>query len=449
VSPRLRILRGARAGDEVPLIGDRMLVGRDPSADLRLDPDADLAASKKHAELRREAGGWSVQDLGSRNGTFVNGVRAEGPVWLEPGDVIRFGGQGPEARFEMEGSVTARVRARTAVATRRLRWTSLALALLTAGAGIALLLSHRDRLSWEREREMLRATVDSLFQQDVRTAGDLEGEVEALATALEQSRAEVAAIRDRLALREEAGAGSSEDVAVLQRELEEATQALARQQVAATLDFQGIEDANRSAVVLIFVEGADGQVVSGTGFSVRDDALLVTARHLLEGPTGRVEPRRIAVQFSDSEQVWPAHLVATSESEDLALVRAENIRGAVPTVQGLNARPDTVQSGSPVASMGFPLGGGSTPAEAMTGRRPAVRPLLGAGVVRDVTLHHIEVQGFGEPGASGSPVLDARGEVIAVVSEGRRGPRGGVLVAIPSNRVQALLASAGAGDGPR
>ncbi|MEX2530021.1 MAG: FHA domain-containing protein [Gemmatimonadota bacterium] len=449
MSPRLRILRGTRAGDEVSLSGVRMLIGRDPSADLRLDPDTDLAASKQHAELRREAGGWSVRDLGSRNGTFVNGVRAEGPVRLEPGDVIRFGGQGPEARFEMEASVTARVRARTAVATRRLRWIVGVLLALTAGAAVALLLSHGDRLSWERERDQLRATVDSLLQQEDRSAADLEGEVEALVAALEQSQDEVGAIRDELARREEAGVGSSDDVAALRRELEEATQALARQQMAATLDFRGIEDANRPAVVLVFVEGADGQVVSGTGFSVRDDALLVTARHLLEGPGGQVDPGRIAVQFSDSEQVWPARLLATSDTEDLALLQAENIRGAVPTVQGLNARPDTVQSGSPVASLGFPLGGGSTPAEAMTGRRPAVRPLLGAGVVRDVTRSHIEIQGFGEPGASGSPVLDARGEVIAVVSEGRRGPRGGVLVAIPANRVRALLTAAGAGEGLR
>lgn len=439
---RLRILSGGRKGDEVVLRGPSVLVGRDPEAHLRLDPEADRGASKRHAELRWEEGAWTLRDLGSRNGTFVNDDRVEGPVRLAPGDVIRFGANGPKARLEAGGSVTQRVKVRTARATRHLRLASGILLVVTVGAAVALLLTNRERLGLEQERERLHATVDSLLRQEDRTAAELEGEVEALASALERSRSEVESIRRELAREEETGGTNDSQVATLRAELEEATQALARQQIAATLDFRSIEEANRPAVVLIFAEDAEGRVVSGTGFVVRDDALVVTARHLLQDPDGRRTASRVAIQFADSRQVWPARIVATSPSDDLALIQATNLRGTVPTVQGINSRPDTVQTGSPVAALGFPLGGSSTPAEAAGGERQVVRPLLSAGVVRDVTRERLEIQGFGEPGASGSPVLNAEGEVVAVVYEGRRTSRGGVLLAAPSNRVNALLSAA-------
>ncbi|MFW5905019.1 MAG: trypsin-like peptidase domain-containing protein [Acidobacteriota bacterium] len=440
---RLRILSGGREGDEVVLRGESLMVGRDRDAHLRLDPERDRASSKRHAELRRDSGGWVIRDLGSRNGTFVNDERITGSRRLAPGDTIRFGVGGPEARLETGGSLTQRVRIRTARATRRHRVLSAVLVLVAVGAIGALAVTQRERLGWERERARLHATVDSLLQQEDRTATELEGEVESLTDALERSRAEVDAIRDELSRQEAAGSGDDPEVDALRVELEQATQALARQQIAASLDFGQIEEANRPAVVLIFVEDASGRVVSGTGFVARDDALVVTARHLLEDDEGRRVARRVAIQFSDSRQVWPARIVAASPSDDLALLQATNIRGQVPTVQGINARPDTVRSGSPVAAIGFPLGGTSTAAEAAGGERQVARPLLSAGVVRDVTRSRLEIQGFGEPGASGSPVLDAAGEVVAVVVEGRRTARGGVLIAATSQRVQALL-SAGA-----
>jgi len=442
VTDRLRILSGGREGDEVVLRENSLLVGRAQDADLRLDPRRDRVVSKRHAELRRDGDAWVLRDLESRNGTFVNGSRVRGPVRLSPGDTIRFGAQGPEARIEFGGSVTRAVRARTARATRRHRVVSGLLLLLAAGTAVALVVTQRERLGLERDRERLQATVDSLLRQERRTAAELEEQLEALTVALERSQREVERIRGELARREEAGRGDDGDVARLRAELEEATQALARQQIAATLDFQRIEGANRSAVVLIFADHGGGRVVSGTGFAVREDALVVTARHLFEDEDGRRTARRVALQFSDSRQVWPARVIATSPHADLALVQATRIRGDVPTVQGINARPDTVQSGSPVVALGFPLGGSATPAEAADGRRPVIRPLLSAGVVREVSGDRLEIQGFGEPGASGSPVLDAAGEVVAVVYEGRRTARGGVLFAAPSDQVRALISAA-------
>ena len=66
----------------------RVTVGR-ADADLTL---TDSTVSRLHAALERVTGGWIVQDLGSRNGTYVNGARLLGPRALRHGDEIRFGG---------------------------------------------------------------------------------------------------------------------------------------------------------------------------------------------------------------------------------------------------------------------------------------------------------------------------------------------------------------------
>jgi pSer/pThr/pTyr-binding forkhead associated (FHA) protein len=49
------------------------------------------SVSREHAELRRTATGWVVRDLGSRNGTFVDGVRCEGPMELPARALLKLG----------------------------------------------------------------------------------------------------------------------------------------------------------------------------------------------------------------------------------------------------------------------------------------------------------------------------------------------------------------------
>ncbi len=67
----------------------RVTVGRSPRNDLFLD---DQFASRLHAALRTEEdGGCSIHDLGSANGTFVNGTTIEGSITIRPGDRIQVG----------------------------------------------------------------------------------------------------------------------------------------------------------------------------------------------------------------------------------------------------------------------------------------------------------------------------------------------------------------------
>jgi pSer/pThr/pTyr-binding forkhead associated (FHA) protein len=85
--PRLVIIRGPGAGRDVTL-GAETVVGR--AADVEIPVD-DAGASRRHCRVRIEGQFWVVEDLGSRNGTYVNGKRAEGVVPLREGDVIRIG----------------------------------------------------------------------------------------------------------------------------------------------------------------------------------------------------------------------------------------------------------------------------------------------------------------------------------------------------------------------
>jgi len=78
---------GGRAGESFEAIGDRALIGRSPDCDVFLD---DVTVSRRHAELVRDASVYTIRDLGSLNGTFVNRRRIESAV-LEDDDEVQVG----------------------------------------------------------------------------------------------------------------------------------------------------------------------------------------------------------------------------------------------------------------------------------------------------------------------------------------------------------------------
>ncbi len=69
--------------------GDTFTIGRSPECDLRID---DQYVSPRHARVTRDSAGqiW-IQDLGSTNGTLVNGVKVYAPTQLRPGDSVQIG----------------------------------------------------------------------------------------------------------------------------------------------------------------------------------------------------------------------------------------------------------------------------------------------------------------------------------------------------------------------
>jgi hypothetical protein len=100
---RLRQTFGAHAGRSLEFDSDLVTLGRLPESNVPFDPRADIDASGRHAELRRERGWWVVVDVGSRNGTWVNGQRVE-RTSLNVGDELEFGRGGP--RFVVEAAQT-------------------------------------------------------------------------------------------------------------------------------------------------------------------------------------------------------------------------------------------------------------------------------------------------------------------------------------------------------
>lgn len=88
-------LVGPRPGQRVRF-GACLKVGRHPSNDLRLK---EPAVSSFHAVIEWLGDGWHIRDLGSRNGTTLNGRSIKGRVGLQPGDVLRFA-RGPAWRLQ-------------------------------------------------------------------------------------------------------------------------------------------------------------------------------------------------------------------------------------------------------------------------------------------------------------------------------------------------------------
>jgi pSer/pThr/pTyr-binding forkhead associated (FHA) protein len=63
-------------------------LGRSSRCDVVLD---DANVSRQHAELRPRGGSWVLTDLGSTNGSSVNGRRIDAPTVVKPGDEIELG----------------------------------------------------------------------------------------------------------------------------------------------------------------------------------------------------------------------------------------------------------------------------------------------------------------------------------------------------------------------
>jgi S1-C subfamily serine protease len=447
----LRVLSGARVGTVLSLAGRSVSLGRHPDSDLALDPETDRAVSARHAVLAFDGEVWTLRDLGSTNGTFLNGRPAIGEVPLSYGDRITLGKGGPDILVEppsasagttgrsADGSDTGE-RIRVAVG-RRTRFLSAAVGALALTLVLTVFLTlragERERTEWDRERDAMRLEIDSVRWAGAQARIELEGQLASLTTLLRSSEERVRTLES--GLRRAESAGSTGEARDLRLELAIASAELEAQRSAASLDFQTIQGGTRPAVSMIYVEMPNGVVTAGTAFAVRPDATLVTSRHVVAGARGQSRPRRIAIQFSDSDQVWPARVLAVATDADLAVVKVDNILGDVPVTGSFNLRPDTLPPHAPVAAVGFPLGG-----EAQSfppGRGGVARPVISAGNVLGVERERIDVLGYGAIGASGSPLVDSRGEVIGVVFGGRTTPDGHALVAVPALAVQRLLDS--------
>lgn len=103
----IRHIAGAKANqvDEFGLDNSTLNIGRDPSCDIALDPTKDTAVSRRHAAITvvtQDPLKIEIADLGSRNGTFVNGARISEAVELLPATEIQLGEGGPVFTFDLD-----------------------------------------------------------------------------------------------------------------------------------------------------------------------------------------------------------------------------------------------------------------------------------------------------------------------------------------------------------
>ena len=468
-------LGGARAGHSETFSEPFVQIGRHPHCDLRFDPDRDLDVSSRHASVLLKADLYTLRDLGSTNGTYVNGKRLSADHVLVHGDVVQFGKQGPKVevnilREERPGPMTAedrsavkpevkpalptarpakgakaqpgvrrtptggtgvRIKAEVARQTASLRRTTvILLGLLFVLAGAYLWQSFTASRRIKAEQNKLMGMVDSLSTAllQVRTSSA------SLQASLDSAQTETALLRTRIGQ-----GGSSAELATLRGQLATAVRRQQSISSAASIDAAPINRANKDAVAVVLVEFADGTRRTGSGFAVRSDgqsSLLITNRHVVTGADGSL-PTKVGAVFNGSRQNFRAEVVtvATGEAADLALIRVP-VRGGTPVVRNLAPTKDP-EAGDPVVMIGFPLGldmemGGDW-------QTVGVSTTLTTGSISKALNETLMISGYGAPGMSGSPVFDRNGAVIGVVFGGQRDSEGKLLLAVPVKYVREIL----------
>ncbi len=166
------------------------------------------------------------------------------------------------------------------------------------------------------------------------------------------------------------------------------------------------------SVVLIEVDGADG-AGTGSGFVIRSDGYIVTNNHVVAGAEDTGD---ITVQFPDGSE-GQAKVVGRDESYDLAAIKVN--RDDLPALDFGDS--DSVVVGDEVIAVGAPLGLGGT---VTTGIVSALNRPVSAGSSSDAPafINAIQTDAAINPGNSGGPLVDLKGQVIAVNSAIARVP---------------------------
>jgi S1-C subfamily serine protease len=461
VKAQFRFLSGARAG-QIEIFSKAYIgIGRHPLSDVRFDAERDLDVSSRHAAVVRKPDGYVLQDLGSRNGTYVNGQRISGDTVLNEGDAIGFGVKGPALEFRLidaaaeplpttaaeqaavrvsapreqfeavapaahprRSSTTMRIREEVARQTRSLR-TKVLLALLGISVVAFTWVQWSDARAARQVAE-LQHRADSLRTQMTQLLGQFQNQMQSVRDALRESQTEVARLRSALVT-----AGTTGDAAEIRRLRAQLDRAEARQRGlvgAAGVDYRALAQHNQDAVAMVLVRFGSDDSYSGTAFAVDSQGTLVTNKHVLVGEEGDRTPQEIAVKFSGSKQWFRGRLVGVAPDADIGILKVD-IRGGTPRVQGLERDIRSLERGDPVAILGYPLGF-DLPMRG-EGLYAVAEPSLTVGTASKVLPNVVQVDGYGAPGSSGSPIFNREGRVVAVLYGGQTESNGKIIFAVP------------------
>ncbi|MFN2397439.1 MAG: trypsin-like peptidase domain-containing protein [Gemmatimonadaceae bacterium] len=433
------VLNGSREGQRGRFQKPVVTFGRHPQCDFRFPAEQELDVSGRHAQIRLEQNQYRVLDSGSTNGTWVNGEKIHEPRILRSGDVISLGADGPRLEILLDADARSEIRAGSLDPSRALIAACVLLA-LTAGTSLWMLRAERRRHA--AELAVYAQQSDSLTALYTQSLRSMSGRMLSLDSALLTARKDNESLRQS-ALRSSVGRGSGVDlIATDSRERQRALGTVAPSPPPAHVDFAAIAASSSPAVVLIAVEHADGSRVTGTGFCVTREGLIVTNRHVLLGTSSR-PARRVMVIFSDTRSWLPARIVNTSNRTDLGVAQIE-VSGPFPVIAGIARSGAQTRVGTPVALIGFPLGT-ALPMEGSGSVRIKAASTFGGGIVSKVLQNVMQVDAYAGQGSSGSPVLDGAGNVVGVVYGGAKESGGRIVYAVPSDLLIPLLPQSASG----
>jgi S1-C subfamily serine protease len=376
--------KGARAEFDAA----RISIGRAPDNMLCLGEDA-RRVSSHHAEVIRRGDEYLLRDLGSTNGTMINGRRVVVGE-LEHDVLIEFGAGGPLLRFGVEPDET------------------------------------RDQHEAAGSKRIGDRLPSGVLDSKIPRRG------------LKNNGALIAALMGAMLLGGIGGIVASSKLRASDSE---------------SLSFAEVAELNSPAVVFIRVEfellDSSGQVMTreartGSGFVASDNGLIITNRHLVRdweynspspGASGRVTKIEIVPPHQKREEAVEAEIykLGPNNSADVAILKFTS-PGAI--VHAIEPEIANMNQGDEVVVIGYPLG---LDLMALT-KDDRIDPSLSTGIVSRVGQDFIQLNLRAYHGNSGGPVLNRKGSVIGILTA-NIGSAQDIALATPISAAVALVRS--------
>jgi serine protease Do len=362
-------LIGPQKGERIKFDAERISVGRAPDNLLCLG-DGARRVSSHHAEVIQRGDQYLLRDLGSTNGTMINGRRVVVSE-LSVDDLVEFGAGGPLLRFGIEHPEN-QDQLETIASTGRRR------GLVRSG----------DREQTGGHRPVARVKSNATL---------------------------IAALTSAMLLGGVGGIVASYRLRATDPE---------------TLSFAEIAEITTPSVVLIRTEfellDSSGHVIktdarTGSGFILAQSGSIVTNRHVIRdweyniptaGVTGRLTRIEAILPHHTLEDAVPAEVykLGPDTSVDVAILRINQT--SLPSVHRVEPDLDHTNPGDEVVVIGYPLG-----LDLLQWTRDSTAdPSLSTGTVSRVGHDFIQLNLRAYHGNSGGPVLNRKGEVIGILT---------------------------------
>ena len=472
MNPRLAILSGGRAGTVEPLTGAVSSIGRHATCRVRLDADQDTEVSNRHAVIAQKDGVWTVRDLGSINGTYLNGTRISEEQPLNDGDRLRLGASGPELQFLLSDRASVAGPSREPVAfqpakpalsaeelnrimeeehagqlardaasgrpqapagpARRARWRS---AVLVVSAALFFWRQQVAKREAQEAHLLLLATADSLMasvaELQVMRAGH---------AGLARLVARGGQPPPRLPRGGGSPRGSLESPGIMAR----LDSAITRERDIArrrSSTRQGGGEPSVAAVGFVIAQYADGSTALATGFGVRRDGtggVLLTTRQVVVDPQGNA--RRARSMVLHARRVAAGRRPRSSPPTSPRTSPSSACRSAAGSrwsrdSPGRNRRWRAGHAGGHHRLRASRR----TPGRRRLAQGHRVRLTTATGTASRVAAEFVTVDGWGASVGAGSPVIDAEGLVAGIIATAAPSAGGRLYDAVPMKFALELL----------